>query len=45
MPGEVKAQVEGLAAWLDLEIVRVLVTKTGDADSARRVIEECAPSM
>jgi hypothetical protein len=42
-PGEVKAQFEGLAAGLDLAIVRVLVTKPGDAESARRVIEECAP--
>ena len=43
-PGEVRAQFEGLAAGLDLAIVRVLVTKSGDAESARRVIEECAPS-
>jgi alkanesulfonate monooxygenase SsuD/methylene tetrahydromethanopterin reductase-like flavin-dependent oxidoreductase (luciferase family) len=43
-PGEVRAQFEGLAAGLDLAIVRVLVTKPGDAESARRVIEECAPS-
>ena len=42
-PGEVRAQFEGLAAGLDLAIVRVLVTKPGDAGSARRVIEECAP--
>lgn len=42
-PGEVRDQFEGLAAGLDLAIVRVLVTKPGDADSARRVIEECAP--
>ena len=43
-PGEVKATFERLAAGLDLAIVRVLVTKRGDAESARRVIEECAPS-
>jgi len=43
-PGEVKAQVERLAAGLDLAIVRVLVTTRGDAESALRVIEECAPS-
>jgi 5,10-methylenetetrahydromethanopterin reductase len=43
-PGEVRAQFERLAAGLDLAIVRVLVTKPGDAESARRVIEECAPS-
>jgi alkanesulfonate monooxygenase SsuD/methylene tetrahydromethanopterin reductase-like flavin-dependent oxidoreductase (luciferase family) len=43
-PGEVRGQFEGLAAGLDLAIVRVLVTKPGDAESARRVIEECAPA-
>jgi len=43
-PGDVRAQFEGLAAGLDLAIVRVLVTKRGDAMSARRVIDECAPS-
>jgi alkanesulfonate monooxygenase SsuD/methylene tetrahydromethanopterin reductase-like flavin-dependent oxidoreductase (luciferase family) len=43
-PGEVKVQFEGLASGLDLAIVRVLVTKRGDAESARRVIDECAPS-
>jgi len=42
-PGEVRAHFEGLAAGLDLAIVRVLVTKPGDSESARRVIEECAP--
>ena len=42
-PGEIKAQFERLAARLDLAIVRVLVTKRGDAESARRVIDECAP--
>jgi alkanesulfonate monooxygenase SsuD/methylene tetrahydromethanopterin reductase-like flavin-dependent oxidoreductase (luciferase family) len=42
-PGEVRAQFEGLAAGLDLAIVRVLVTNPGDAESARRVLEECAP--
>jgi alkanesulfonate monooxygenase SsuD/methylene tetrahydromethanopterin reductase-like flavin-dependent oxidoreductase (luciferase family) len=43
-PGEVKAKFESLAAGLDLAIVRVLVTKRGDADSALLVIDECAPS-
>lgn len=43
-PGEVKSQFEGLASGLDLAIVRVLVTKPGDAESARRVIQECAPT-
>ena len=42
-PGEVKGQFETLASGLDLAIVRVLVTTPGDAESARRVIEECAP--
>lgn len=42
-PGEVRAQVERLSRGLDLPIVRVLVTQTGDAASARRVLEECAP--
>jgi hypothetical protein len=43
-PGEVNAQFQDLAAGLDLAIVRVLVTKRGDAESARRVIDECAQS-
>jgi alkanesulfonate monooxygenase SsuD/methylene tetrahydromethanopterin reductase-like flavin-dependent oxidoreductase (luciferase family) len=43
-PGDVRAQFESLAAGLDLAIVRVLVTKRGDAKSARRVIDECAPN-
>ena len=42
-PGEVKAQFEHLAQGLDLAIVRVLVTHPGDAESAQRVVEECAP--
>lgn len=42
-PGEVRSQVERLAAGLDEAIVRVLVTRPGDAASARRVLEECAP--
>jgi alkanesulfonate monooxygenase SsuD/methylene tetrahydromethanopterin reductase-like flavin-dependent oxidoreductase (luciferase family) len=42
-PGEVRAQFEGLAEGLDLAIVRVLVTRPADANSARRVIDECAP--
>jgi alkanesulfonate monooxygenase SsuD/methylene tetrahydromethanopterin reductase-like flavin-dependent oxidoreductase (luciferase family) len=43
-PGEVKPQFERLANGLDLGIVRVLVTKRGDAESALRVIDECAPN-
>lgn len=42
-PGEVKVQFARLAEGLDLAILRVLVTRPGDAGSAERVIEECAP--
>lgn len=42
-PGEVRSQFERAAAGLDVAIVRVLVTRRGDAASARRVLEECAP--
>jgi len=42
-PGEVRPQFERLAQGLDLAIVRVLVTAPGDAESARRVLEECRP--
>lgn len=42
-PGAVRPQFEALAVGLDEPIVRVLVTRPGDAESARRVIEECAP--
>jgi alkanesulfonate monooxygenase SsuD/methylene tetrahydromethanopterin reductase-like flavin-dependent oxidoreductase (luciferase family) len=42
-PGTVRAQVERLAAGLDLAIIRVLVRRRGDAGSARAVLEECAP--
>jgi alkanesulfonate monooxygenase SsuD/methylene tetrahydromethanopterin reductase-like flavin-dependent oxidoreductase (luciferase family) len=43
-PGETRAQVERLATGLDLPIVRVLVVRRGDVDSARRVLEECRPT-
>ena len=43
-PGDVRARVERLAEGLDLAIVRVLVPARGDAASARRVLEECAPN-
>jgi alkanesulfonate monooxygenase SsuD/methylene tetrahydromethanopterin reductase-like flavin-dependent oxidoreductase (luciferase family) len=43
-PGEVRTPFERLAEGLDLAIVRVLVTKPGDAESARRVLEECRPN-
>lgn len=42
-PGEVRSQVERLAAGLDTAIVRVLVSRPGDAGSALRILEECAP--
>jgi alkanesulfonate monooxygenase SsuD/methylene tetrahydromethanopterin reductase-like flavin-dependent oxidoreductase (luciferase family) len=42
-PGEVRAQFARLAEGLDLAIVRILVTTPGDAESARRTLEECAP--
>jgi alkanesulfonate monooxygenase SsuD/methylene tetrahydromethanopterin reductase-like flavin-dependent oxidoreductase (luciferase family) len=43
-PGETRAQVERLATGLDLPIVRVLVVRPGDVESARRVLEECHPT-
>lgn len=42
-PGQVRPQFERLAQGLDEAIVRVLVTSPGDAESARRVLEECQP--
>ena len=42
-PGSVRAQFERLSAGLDESIVRVLVTRQGDAQSAERVLRECAP--
>jgi len=43
-PGETRAQVEHLATGLDLPIVRILVVRRGDVESARRVLEECRPT-
>jgi alkanesulfonate monooxygenase SsuD/methylene tetrahydromethanopterin reductase-like flavin-dependent oxidoreductase (luciferase family) len=43
-PGETRARFERLAGGLDLPIVRVLVVRPGDAESARRVLEECRPT-
>jgi alkanesulfonate monooxygenase SsuD/methylene tetrahydromethanopterin reductase-like flavin-dependent oxidoreductase (luciferase family) len=40
-PGEARALVERLATGLDLPIVRILVVRRGDVESARRVLEEC----
>lgn len=42
-PGEVAAQFERLAAGLDEAIVRVLVTRSGEPESARLALEECRP--
>jgi len=42
-PGAVRPQFDRLAEGLDLAIVRVLVTRPGDAESARRILEECRP--
>jgi len=42
-PGHTRPQVDHLATGLDLPIVRILVVSRGDAESARRVLEECRP--
>jgi alkanesulfonate monooxygenase SsuD/methylene tetrahydromethanopterin reductase-like flavin-dependent oxidoreductase (luciferase family) len=42
-PGEVQPQFERLAVGLDEAIVRILVTRPGDAESAERALRECAP--
>jgi alkanesulfonate monooxygenase SsuD/methylene tetrahydromethanopterin reductase-like flavin-dependent oxidoreductase (luciferase family) len=42
-PGEARPQFERLSAGLDLTVVRVLVTREGDAESARLTLEECRP--
>jgi alkanesulfonate monooxygenase SsuD/methylene tetrahydromethanopterin reductase-like flavin-dependent oxidoreductase (luciferase family) len=42
-PGQTRHQVDHLATGLDLPIVRVLVVRRGDIESARRVLEECRP--
>jgi len=42
-PGQTRPQFERLATGLDLPIVRVLVARPGDVESARRVLEECRP--
>ena len=39
-PGDVRPQLERLAQGLDLAIVRVLVTRPGDAESAERALKE-----
>ncbi len=42
-PGAVRDRFASLAAGLDMPIVRVIAARPGDAASARRVLEECAP--
>jgi alkanesulfonate monooxygenase SsuD/methylene tetrahydromethanopterin reductase-like flavin-dependent oxidoreductase (luciferase family) len=42
-PGTVRPQFERLAKGLDQAIVRVLVSRPGDAESAERTLRECAP--
>lgn len=42
-PGETRRQFERLGVGLDLAIVRVLVVRSGDLESARRVLMECRP--
>ena len=44
-PGETRAQAERLAIGLDLPIIRILVVRRGDVESARRVLEECRPTL
>jgi len=43
-PGEVGPRFASLGADLDVAVVRVLVTRPGDAESARRALEECRPA-
>ena len=43
-PRETREQFDQLARGLDLAIVRVLLTRPGDFDSGRRVLEECRPA-
>lgn len=43
-PGETRPQVERLATGLELPIVRILVVRRGDVESARRVLYECRPT-
>jgi len=42
-PGETRSQFERLGEGLDLPIVRILVTRRGDFESARRALVECKP--
>jgi len=42
-PEQTRQEFERLATGLDLPIVRILVARPGDVESARRVLEECRP--
>jgi hypothetical protein len=42
-PGRGREHLLELAQGLDLAIVRVLVSRPGDAESARTVLQECRP--
>ncbi len=44
-PGQTRGQFEHLAKGVDLPIVRILVVKHGDFESARRALEECRPNL
>ncbi len=44
-PGQTRGQFEHLAKGVDLPIVRILVVKPGDFESARRALEECRPNL
>ncbi|HYL07563.1 MAG TPA: LLM class flavin-dependent oxidoreductase [Candidatus Udaeobacter sp.] len=41
--GQARAEFVRLSAGIDLPIVRILVTRPGDFESARRALEECRP--
>ena len=41
--GEARTRFERLAQGLDEAVVRIIVTRPGDAASAQRALEECAP--
>ena len=43
VPGQTRRQFDRLATGLDLPIVRILVARPGDVESARRVLEESRP--
>ena len=43
--GQAREQFERLATGLDLPIVRILVVRPGDFESAQRALEECRPNL